>query len=57
MTAFPSATHIAATLRDLPSSLPYTRLFGTHFNSHFVGDDDTSPLRRPGRLERELERR
>ena len=33
MTAFPSTTHVAATLRDLPSSLPYTRLFGAHFNS------------------------
>ncbi len=57
MTAFPSTTHLAAALRDLPSSLPYTRLFGAHFNSHFVGDDETSRLRRPGRLERELERR
>ena len=34
--------HLAAALRDLPSSLPYTRLFGAHFNSHFVGGDDAS---------------
>ena len=57
MTAFPSTTHLAAALRDLPSCLPYTRLFGAHFNSHFVGDDEAIRLRRPGRLGRELERR
>ena len=57
MTAFPSTTHLAAALRDLPSCLPYTRLFGAHFNSHFVGEDEASRLRRPERLGRELERR
>ena len=33
MTAFPSTTHLAAALRDLPSCLPYTRLFGAHFQT------------------------
>jgi len=56
MTALPSTTHLAAALRDLPSSLPYTRLFGAHFHSNLLGDDETSRLRRPGRLERQLER-
>ena len=52
MTSFPPTTHVAASLRDLPHSIPYTRLFGTHF----MFDDDTSPLRHPGPRERELER-
>ena len=52
MTAFPPTTHVAAMVRDLPRSLPYTRLFGPHL----VPDDDvTSPLRRVGRRERELQ--
>ncbi len=53
MTVLPGSTPVAVTVRDLPGSLPYSRLFG----SHFVLDDDTSPLRRVGRRERELERR
>lgn len=53
MNPFPPTMHVAAMVSDLSRSLPYTRLFG----AHLVPDDETSPLRRVGRRERELEPR
>ncbi len=52
MSAFPSTAHVKNAVRDLPTSLPYTRLFG----ANFVPAEDTASLRGARRRTRELER-
>ncbi|HEX4982063.1 MAG TPA: hypothetical protein VFV63_10210 [Ilumatobacteraceae bacterium] len=52
MSGFPSSNHVRDAVRDLPMSLPYHRLFGTHF----VPDDDGGAFRGARRRTRELER-
>ena len=50
MSSFPSTSHFATAVRDLPRSLPYTRLFGTHL----VVDEEVCCSHRATGREREL---
>ena len=49
---FRRSARVADAVRDLPMSLPYSRLFG----ADFVIAEDTRPFRRMGRRVGDLER-